>query len=196
MRKRTLFHPILFVAVLITSFSVAPSLQASGNDQAAGYGWAVLGGYGESEPDWGETTTRVQTVDLVLRRQSVLFDNIGTSWYRGFHSLLIELPFHFLPDYEDSPMIGLNFLACYTFTSSPLQPYFFGGGGPVYTSAEIPGLGAELNGNYQFGGGISYDLDDKHSLLFEARYHHISNGGAEDPNDPLNSWKILIGYTF
>jgi hypothetical protein len=28
------------------------------------------------------------------------------------------------------------------------------------------------------------------------RYHHISNGGNEEPNDPLNSVKALFGITF
>ncbi|HCC54377.1 MAG TPA: acyloxyacyl hydrolase, partial [Desulfobulbaceae bacterium] len=75
-------------------------------------------------------------------------------------------------------------------------PYLFGGGGPVYSFADVPGMGSELNGNYQFGMGLSYRINPAHDFLFEMRYHHISNGGSEEPNDPLNSVKALFGITF
>lgn len=159
--------------------------------------WAVLGGYGQSFPGWGQTTQRVETLDLVPRYHHVIFDNMGSGWYQGFHSILVELPFHFVMSPETSSMIGLNFLACYTFTAGQeIRPYLFGGGGPVYSFADIPGMGAELNGNYQFGIGLDYDMNPDHALLFELRYHHISNGGSEEPNDPLNSCKLLFGVTF
>jgi len=34
------------------------------------------------------------------------------------------------------------------------------------------------------------------NLLLEMHYHHISNGGSEEPNNPLNSCKLLVGITF
>ena len=76
------------------------------------------------------------------------------------------------------------------------QPYVFGGGGILYSFADIPGMGAHWNGNYQFAGGLRYRLDDLHALLFEARYHHISNAGSADPNVPLNGIRLMIGYAF
>jgi lipid A 3-O-deacylase len=158
--------------------------------------WSILAGYGTSHPGWGETETRVETIDLVLRRSSILIDDIGSSWYKGYHSLFIELPLHFLIEPRDTPMIGMNFLATYTFTSSILQPYLFAGGGPVYVAADIDGMGSDWNGNYQIGAGLKYDIDNQHTLLFECRYHHISNLNTKDPNLPLNSTKFLIGYTF
>jgi lipid A 3-O-deacylase len=66
----------------------------------------------------------------------------------------------------------------------------------VYSFADISGIGSDFNGNYQFGIGMKHDWDTTHQLLFELRYHHISNGGSSEPNDPLNSVKILIGFTF
>jgi len=91
----------------------------------------------------------------------------------------------------------MNFLASYTFTAGEqLRPYLFGGGGPVYNFADIPGMGARLNGNYQFGLGLDYRMNQGRSFLLEIRYHHISNGGSDDPNDPLNSCKLLFGITF
>jgi len=159
--------------------------------------YGVIGGYGQSFPGWGRTTQRVETLDLVLRHNHHIFEDIGSGWYQGFHSLLMELPVHFVVSPDVSTMIGLNFLACYTFTANEQwRPYLFGGGGPVYSFADIPGMGADLNGNYQFGIGLEYDRQSRHNLLFEFRYHHISNAGTEEPNDPLNSCKILFGITF
>lgn len=159
--------------------------------------WAILGGYGQSFPGWGKTTERVHTLDLIPRYSHHIFDDIGSGWYRGFHALLLELPVSFIVDPDVSAMLGVNFLASYTFTASEQwQPYLFGGGGPVYNFADIPGMGADLNGNYQFGIGLNYHWDRQHDLVVEVRYHHISNGGSEEPNDPLNSCKFLVGVTF
>lgn len=159
--------------------------------------FAVLTGYGQSFPGWGQTTQRVETIDLVPRYHHRLTGETGSGWYRGYHSILFELPLHVVVSPGTSTMIGVNFLACYTFTSqSEYRPYIFGGGGPVYSFADIPGMGAEINGNYQFGAGLAYDLDSRHDLLLEFRYHHISNAGIEDPNDPLNSCKLLLGISF
>ncbi|MEE4243496.1 MAG: acyloxyacyl hydrolase [Desulfopila sp.] len=159
--------------------------------------FAVLAGYGSSHPGLGETETRVETVDLVLRGSSVLIDEVGASWYRGYHSLMVELPFHFFTDREEVPMIGLNFLATYTFTSLSFgQPYVFAGGGPLYIDADIEGMGADWNGNYQFGAGVNFPLQNGRAFLVEARYHHVSNAGSSDPNIPLNSTKFLLGFTF
>ena len=159
--------------------------------------WALLGGYGQSFPGWGQTTQRVQTFDLVPRYNHLTIDNLGSGWLRGFHSTLIELPVHVVTSPDSSMMVGINLLACYTFTAfDEWQPYIFGGGGPVYSFADIPGMGAKLNGNYQFALGLSHPLNSAQALLLELRYHHISNAGTKEPNEPLNSIKFLVGVTF
>lgn len=159
--------------------------------------WSLVGGYGQSIPGWGQTTERVQTVDLVPRYSHVIFDHIGSGWLEGYYSTLVELPVHVVVSPEVSSMLAVNFLACYTFTADKQwRPYLLGGGGPVYSFADIPGMGAAWNGNYQFGLGLAHPLSATQSLIFEVRYHHISNGGSEEPNVPLNSLKILTGFTF
>lgn len=159
--------------------------------------FALLTGYGQSIPGWGKTDQRVETIDLVPRYQHHIIDDLGSGRFAGYHSILIELPLHVVVSPGTSSMVGVNFLACYTFTAPRhLRPYLFGGGGPVYSFADIPGMGAELNGNYQFGLGLEYQLSPDNDLLLEFRYHHISNAGSEDPNDPLNSCKLLFGITF
>ena len=187
---------ITTLAVLGLMVQVLPLATAYSFDTSQD-NWSLLGGYGQSLPGWGQTTERVQTVDLVPRYSHMTIDNIGSGWLRGYHTTLIELPVHLVTDPETSAMVGVNFLACYTFTASEQwQPYIFGGGGPVYSFADIPGMGADWNGNYQFALGLAHLLDTNHTLLFEVRYHHISNAGTEDPNVPLNSIKALVGLTF
>ncbi|MBW6521034.1 MAG: acyloxyacyl hydrolase [Desulfoarculaceae bacterium] len=190
-------------AFLLLSFLLL--LSAAGRPDSAGAAfidtskdrWGLLGGYGQSFPGWGQTTERVQTIDLVPRYNHLIFDDIGSGWYRGFHSIMLELPVHLVLSPEVSSMIGLNFLATYTFTAGQeLRPYLFGGGGPVYSFADVPGMGDEVNGNYQFGIGLEQETTRSHKLLLELRYHHISNGGSKEPNAPLNSCKLLVGITF
>ena len=145
----------------------------------------------QPRPGWGKTKIRVETIDLVLRYDHVLSKDIGSSWYQGYHSLLLELPAHLVVNPEVSTMIGANFLACYTFTDNDQYlPYIFAGGRPLYTNADIPGMGSHWNGNYQFGAGLRHKINIRHEVLFEFRFHHVSNGGQKDPNDPLNSTKF------
>ena len=159
--------------------------------------WAFLGGYGKSYPGWGQTTQRVETIDFIPRYNLIVVDEIGSGWYKGFHSALFEFPVSLILNPEISSMIGINFLASYTFTvNDQLQPYIFAGGGPVYIFADVLGMGTKLNGNYQFGIGLEYFLNKQNHLLFECRYHHISNAGTAKPNEPLNSSKFIVGITF
>ena len=198
MRKRNAFPLYLFPLIVCCGLLAAlimSACQAESADQTCA--WSVLAGYGTSHPGWGKTKIRVETIDLVLRYDHVLSKDIGSSWYQGYHSLLLELPAHLIVNPEVSTMIGANFLACYTFTDNDQYlPYIFAGGGPLYANADIPGMGSRWNGNYQFGAGLRYKINIRHEVMFEFRFHHVSNGGQKDPNDPLNSTKCLAGFTF
>lgn len=159
--------------------------------------WGIMGGYGQSEPSWGETTQRVQTFDIIPRYQHIVWDDFGSGWYQGYHSVIVELPASIVVHPDTSCIVAMNVLGVYTFTASKnFAPYIFGGGGPVYSFADIPGMGADWNGNYQFGGGVMLPLSPSTMMNIELRYHHISNAGSEEPNEPLNSWKILMGFSF
>jgi len=158
---------------------------------------AFMVGYGQSIPGWGLTTERVETIDLIPRYNHVIFPDLGSGWLKGEYSAIVELPIHVVYRPVVSSMIGINFLACYTFTSDKdWRPYIFGGGGPVYSFADIPGMGAQMNGNYQFAIGLAHPISATQSLLTEIRYHHISNAGSTEPNVPLNSIKFIVGLTF
>jgi len=182
----------LCLAVLLTNTQADEGSLAASKDY-----WTVLGGGGMSIPGWGETTERVKTVDVIFRYSHVLNRDIGHSWYRGNHEFWIELPFSYVADPATSPIFAMNFLVSWVFNASQtIQPYVLAGGGPVYTEADIPGVGSSLCGNYLAGTGLRIRLNDRFALNAEIRYHHISNLGMKDPNVPLNSLKGLTGLTF
>lgn len=177
-----------------------PSGHAQAAEPAAGKippVWSLLAGYGETHPDLGKTKTRVETIDVVLRYEVPLTASLGRSWYQGHHALLVELPVSFAVYPHTDPMVGLTCLASWYFTPRrSWQPYLFAGGGIVYTGADIDGLGSELNGNWQAGAGVRYAVTGETNFFLEYRFHHISNLGTRQPNDPLNSSKLMLGITF
>jgi len=184
---------------LLNLISAAPAYSLNSGvaetAQADSY-WTVLGGYGATYVGLGKTSEHVETADLVLRYGLVLRSDVGRSWFRGHHDLLIELPVYLVLRPVVSPMFGMNFLASYFFTTYRQgSPYVFAGGGPVYIeSSSITNEG--LNGNYQAGIGFLFKTKKGHKLNAEYRFHHISNAGTRDPNVPLNSSKFLLGITF
>jgi hypothetical protein len=154
-------------------------------------------GYGQSYPGLGETQTRVQDVDLILKYGHFLSEEVGASWYRGRHEILLEVPFYYTVSPKSAIMVGINVLACWNFTniSRTAVPYIFAGGGPLYTNLNLPEMGAKLNGNYQAGVGSHFFLSRDIAIDVNARYHHISNAGTESPNKPLNSTKVFVGLS-
>lgn len=158
--------------------------------------WTVLGGYGTSHKGLGATETRVETVDLVVRYGRFLTKELGESWYRGRHEIIAEIPLRTVVHPEPAIITGVNLLASWTFTAlDEIIPYVFAGGGPVYTNLDIPGLGTEFNYNYQGGAGAYYFIKKDTALNLNYRLHHISNAGTAEPNEPLNSSRILLGIT-
>ena len=184
---KTITHLVLLGFALIspTTYAVDESLLSEE--------WYLLGGVGQSHPGWGDTQERVKTTDLIIRRESPIGGVQGSGSYKYRRTFLLELPVHLLRSPDEPPMIGLSFQACWTLVSRPdLQPYFFVGGGPVYTEADIPGTSSKIKGSYGAGVGVKLN-SDQGKFLLEYRYHHLSNGGIEEPNDPLNSSKLFVG---
>ena len=198
MKKFNLIITLFAVAVIVNISPV--SVKADADNQSSSTpekAWYILSGYGITHNGMGKTQINVETIDFVVGYEKFLTEIFGPPLLKGRHSLVVELPLHFVVDPWEAPMIGINFLARWTFeTNRKIKPYIFGGGGPVYTEANIQGLGADLNGNWQFGGGINIPSSKNSELICEYRFHHISNMNTKDPNDSLNSSKILIGIRF
>jgi len=159
--------------------------------------WTFSAGLGKTYIGLGDTKTSVEEYDFILKYGYFLSEEKGSSWHRGRHEILFEIPFYYVTKPKSAIMVGVNILACWNFTSASktVIPYIFAGGGPIYTNLDIPDLGAEFNGNYQAGTGFHYFLTSNTAIDFNIRYHHISNAGTAKPNIPLNSIKTLMGIS-
>jgi hypothetical protein len=120
------------------------------------------------------------------------------SWYQVRHELLFELPLHLAVVPRTRLMAGFYLLGSWKFTGLAEQgfyPYVIGGGGPLYNDLGLTTQGTRFNYSYQGGVGTQYTLQPDTALIAEWRYHHISNAGTAEPNEPLNSSKFLLGIT-
>ena len=190
---------ILLSAVLATLL-LAPCAHAAEpvDLKSANYEYSFLSGYGITHRDFGATRTEVQTVDAIGRFGYFLSDEVGKGWYRGRHELLMELPLHMAVDPQTGVMTGFYLLGNWKFTGlkkKRLYPYVFAGGGVLFVDLELPTMGSRLNFSYQGGTGIQYLIHNNLAVTAEYRYHHISNAGTAEPNEPLNSSLILFGIS-
>jgi hypothetical protein len=159
--------------------------------------WAVLSGYGLTHRGFGATRTQVQTFDAILRYGHFLSGDMGSGWYRGRHELLLELPLHVALDHDGRTMSGGYVLGSWKFTTSEtVAPYLFAGGGILFNDLGLKTQGTRLNYSYQGGFGLQSFLSRTTALGMEYRYHHVSNAGTAEPNEPLNSSKVLFSISF
>lgn len=186
------------IAALLTAVIAGTSFGAEMDAARNATGeWSVLGGYGTTHRGFGATHTQVQTVDAILRYGHFLSRERGDGWYKGRHELLLELPVHLSLDQGGRTMTGGYILGSWKFTSlDTVAPYVFAGGGILYNDLGLPTQGTRLNYSYQGGTGLQYFVRPDLALGVEYRYHHVSNAGTAEPNEPLNSSKFLFGVSF
>ncbi|SNB47653.1 acyloxyacyl hydrolase [Geobacter sp. DSM 9736] len=157
---------------------------------------ALLGGYGITHRGFGATRSQVQTVDAILRYGHFLSEEVGNGWYRGRHEIIVELPVHLTLDPRVRTMVGGYLLGSWKFSpGGNLSPYLLWGGGILINDLGLQTQGTRLNFSYQGGTGINWFFSKSTALTAEYRYHHISNAGTAEPNEPLNSSKFLFGLT-
>jgi len=163
----------------------------------ASYELTFLGGYGITHRGFGDTRTQVQTIDAIGRFGWFLSDEVGRgSWYQGRHEQLVELPLHLTVDPKTRIMTGGYLLGSWKFTSfDKVYPYVFAGGGILYNDLGLATQGTRLNFSYQGGTGLQYLIARDMAVTLDYRYHHISNAGTAEPNEPLNSSKVLFGIS-
>ncbi len=167
---------------------------------AASREYTALLGYGITHRGFGATRTQVQTVDAIGRFGYFLSREVGKGWwFQGRHELFIEVPLHLAVDPRTRVMTGGYLLGSWKFTGlkeKKLYPYVFAGGGILYVDLGLPTMGSRLDFSYQGGTGLQVLLRDNLAFTAEYRYHHISNAGTAEPNEPLNSSKFLFGVSF
>lgn len=158
----------------------------------------MLSGYGISHRYFGETRTQVQTWDAIARYGYFLSEETAVgSWYQGRHEILMEIPYHLAIDQGGRSMVGGYLLGSWKFTGGEkLVPYIFAGGGVLFVDMGLPSMGTSLDFSYQGGTGLQYMIRKDVAIQLEYRYHHISNAGTASPNEPINSSKILFGFSF
>lgn len=186
---------IIFLLLIILPRAIPVSADNPVSIATGEYG--VLTGYGTSHIDFGATRHQVQTWDAILRAGFFLSDDVGRGrWYQGRHEVLLELPYHMAVDHGGRSMVGGYILGHWRFTSmDKFGPYILAGGGPLFVDLGLPTMGTKLCFSYQGGTGVQYFIDKKTALNMEYRYHHISNAGTAEPNEPINSSKILLGVS-
>lgn len=186
----------LFFAAMIIACQVSPVAAENPVSKTTGE-FGLLTGYGITHKYFGATRTQVQTWDVIARFGRFLSDEVGKgSWYQGRHELLVELPYHMAVDHGGRSMVGGYLLGSWKFTGlKNAAPYVFAGGGPLYVDLGLPTMGTKLCFSYQGGTGLQYFINRETALNLEYRYHHISNAGTAEPNEPLNSSKILLGVS-
>jgi hypothetical protein len=165
---------------------------------AASNEYSFLLGYGITHRGFGKTRTQVQTVDFIGRYGYFLSGELGCGWYRGQFQHVLELPIYLAVDPKTRIMTGGNLLAKWNFTGlkdDRLLPYVFAGGGVLYVDLGLPTMGSRLDFTYGGGTGLQYLFRKDMAVSAEYRYHHISNAGTAEPNEPLNSSKILFGIS-
>jgi len=184
---------LLVIAFIASSPGIAGD-NLDNQEKLPSNSWYLLVGAGSSHPGWGATQEKVETTDIILRQKRLQTRTRGESWYLNRKSVLVEIPLTLLREPDEPAMIGFTMNVNWTFIASQrFQPFIFAGGGPVYTKAEIPGTSSRLKGSYQAGIGLDFLLG-RFGMSVEYRYHHLSNGGLKEPNAPLNSGKLLLGF--
>lgn len=189
---------VLLIGLFVIVSKTIAQAEEMTSVSAASREYTLLAGYGITHRGFGATRTRVQTVDAIGRFGYFLSDEVGKGWYRGRHELLMELPLHLAVDPRTRAMTGVYLLGSWKFTGlkeKRLYPYVFAGGGVLFVDLGLPTMGSRLGFSYQGGTGIQYLIRNDLAVTAEYRYHHISNAGTAEPNEPLNSSKILFGLS-
>ncbi len=187
------FFLFVIVTALVLLIPLAANAAKVGDSK-----WVALGGYGFTHTNLGRTKVWVDTAFLALGYERVASEEFGPSTLKGYYSVRVEVPIHYIIAPHNGFMMGINFIGLWTFTDmfKGYKPYLLAGGGPVYIGPDIPGMSKHLNGNYMFGMGVDLDAGFSRKIKLEYRFNHISNGGQKEPNVPLNSSRLMVGFSF
>ncbi|MGH7381211.1 MAG: acyloxyacyl hydrolase [Candidatus Methylomirabilales bacterium] len=166
----------------------------------------IAAGYGAAVESFlflpiGETSTEelreVKYVYVAPRWGIGISDPLGgDAWYRGNFELLVEGAFYIPFEPTDGFGGGISAIFRYNFLPKGLLiPFVEVGPGILITDFGLEDRADGFNFTFQTGLGFHFFLAERTALTAEARFHHISNAGIDDPNRGLNSVMVLIGVT-
>lgn len=153
------------------------------------YGLATLHG-SSYDPD---------QIGLSILQGFALFDYDRVFWHSAPEKLRLRVEGNLgvTSDGRARTFASLNMLAFYYFThAKQWRPYGEAGIGLIYSDFHVEGQGLHLNFNPQFGAGVEFALPDDQALQAGLRLHHISNAELHDDNRGINSWLLVLGWTF
>jgi hypothetical protein len=135
--------------------------------------------------------------DVGLRYGWVITDLHGPSFLRGRFEYALEA----VPVYWVFQPTGIS----YGFSVTPIVlkwefqerhrivPYYEMGGGPLFTSSDIPPGISRVN--FASGGAFGFHfLRKKYNWSAEFRFQHISDAGLTNPNPGINTLQVRIGF--
>jgi len=182
--KQTLVSLVLVLGIL----GAVPA--AADEYLAPRYGIATLHG----------TAYDPERIGLSILQGFVLFDYDQIAWHQAPEPLRLKLEANLgmTTDGRARSFGSLNMLALYYLEPfvAHLRPYGEAGIGVIYTDFHVEGQGLHLNFNPQFGGGLEYELANRQALFGGIRFHHVSNGYLHEDNRGINSWLLMLGYSW
>ena len=82
------FITVLAISIIFFAHTVFAQDKKMAEFRSAKSHWTFLGGYSVTHPGFGDTRTKVETVDFVLQYGYFLSEEVGKSWYRGRHEIV------------------------------------------------------------------------------------------------------------
>ena len=138
----------------------------------------------------------VEFFDLRPRYGVGLTDIVGEGrWYRGSLDFMLEGEFLFGFDggtfFAITPLIRYHFLSY-----ESVVPFVELGSGFGNLDFDLSDQADGFAFNPQLGGGFHYFVGDQISLDSAIRWHHLSNAHINTPNNSINDWNFIAGFTY
>ena len=150
--------------------------------------WGLSSGYGFKVP-----------LGIYDKRTNSRFVEVVPSYGRfqtSRRELLFELPVNIFVDPENAIAAGPTVLLRQHFArDGKVIPFAEVGAGFVLTDLDVPELGGAFQFSLQAGAGLRVPLRRDSSLIFGARWYHLSNAGLREPNSSLNNIQVTLGVT-
>lgn len=138
----------------------------------------------------------IGAADIVEHIADKMFNNPGLE-VKGETEFLTEFFANAVVSPDNNQEVGFDILVKYSYpVTEKINPYFFTGGGIIYTSQHTHEQSTQWNFLPQAAVGVSYDLKEDFSIDMEWRYRHLSNANRKLPNDGINVYMFLIGATW
>ncbi|MFQ5791073.1 MAG: acyloxyacyl hydrolase [Acidobacteriota bacterium] len=140
----------------------------------------------------------ISVAEQGIRWGRVFSPSHGEHWHQGawqfgleFHPVFLVLQGETVYGSGVTPSIRRVFTA-----HGKMVPTLAIGLGILATTEKVPEGESRFNFTPQLGLGFYYFLRPRRALVFEYRFHHISNAGRTDRNPSINSSMLVVGFSW